>query len=124
MVQKEVRKKTKIYGTVAVLSAIVLVTMVYALGSAPIIFSPSQTPLVTGMKTFSSIDELKSFLAANLQRGSSYGGGPLDSKFFGDTALMPAPVAQTGSFNAMESAPTDSQDYSTTNIQVTGVDEA
>jgi hypothetical protein len=66
MVQKEVRKKTKIYGTVAVLSAIVLVTMVYTLGSAPIIFSPSQTPLVTGMKTFSSIDELKSFLAANL----------------------------------------------------------
>jgi inhibitor of cysteine peptidase len=48
----------------------------------------------------------------------------LDSKFFGDTAPMPAPVAQTGSFNAMESAPTDSQDYSTTNIQVTGVDEA
>ena len=35
MVQKEVKKKTKIYGTVAVLSAIVLVSMVYAFGGTP-----------------------------------------------------------------------------------------
>ncbi len=52
MVQKEVKKKTKIYGTVAVLSAIVLVTMVYAFGSSPIIFPPSQTPSVSGHEDF------------------------------------------------------------------------
>ena len=42
MVQKEVKKKTRVYGTVAVLSAIVLVSMVYVFGSAPIVFPPSQ----------------------------------------------------------------------------------
>ena len=38
MVQKEVKKKTRIYGTVAVLYAIVLVCMVYVFGSAPLFF--------------------------------------------------------------------------------------
>jgi inhibitor of cysteine peptidase len=124
MVQNEVKKKTTIYGTVAVLSAIVLVSMVYAFGSAPIFFPPSSTPSVTGMKTFSSIEELSNYLTVNSQGDGSYRGGPLDSKFFGDSAPIPAPMAQTGSFNAIESTPTYSQDYSTTNIQVAGVDEA
>ena len=35
MVQKEVAKKTKIYGTVAVLFAIILVSMIFILGSSP-----------------------------------------------------------------------------------------
>ena len=83
MVQKEVKKKTKIYGTVAVLSAIILVTMVYAIGSPQILYPPSQAPSVSGMKTFASIDELKNFLNTNSQGGSTYRGGPLDTKFFG-----------------------------------------
>jgi inhibitor of cysteine peptidase len=123
MVQKEVRKKTSIYGTVAVLSAIVLVSMIYVFGSAPIIFPPSQTPSVSGMKHFLSIDELKNYLNTNSQGGASYGGGPLDTKFFGMTRPIPAPVAQTSGIGATENA--NSMDsYSTTNIQVAGVDEA
>jgi inhibitor of cysteine peptidase len=130
MVQKEVKKKTKVYGTVAVLSAIILVTMVYALGSPQILYPPSQAPSVSGMKTFASIDELKNFLNANSQGGSIYLGGPLDSKFFGSSMPVPAPVAaQTsglGISSQLSSENTYSMDssYSTTNIQVAGVDEA
>ena len=67
MVQKEVRKKTSIYGTVAVLSAIVLVSMVYVFGSTPTLCLPTQAPSVSGMKTFSSIDEIKELSIAQLR---------------------------------------------------------
>ena len=85
MVQKEVKKKTRVYGTVAMLSAIVLVTLIYVFGSSPVIFPPTDTPSVSGMQHFSSYEELKSYLATNTQEGSNYvyGGGPLDSQFFG-----------------------------------------
>jgi inhibitor of cysteine peptidase len=134
MVQKEIKKKTSIYATVAVLSAMVLISMIYVFGAAPILFPPSQTPLAAGMKTFSSVDELKNYLTVNSQGGSSYGGGPLDAKFFGTQAIptsMPAPMPQgaLGSSNTesqnspAEYWPTSDSDYSTTNIQVAGVDE-
>jgi hypothetical protein len=61
LVQKEV-KKTNFFGTVAVLSAIVLVTMVYVIGSPQILYQSSQAPSMSGMKTFASIDELKNNL--------------------------------------------------------------
>jgi len=124
MVQKEVKKKTSIYATVAVLSAIILVTMVYALGSPSIIYPPSQTPQVLGMKHFSSIEELKTYLSAN-SLGGSYSGGPLDSQFFRNSGPVPMPTAipaMAETYGAGESAQTPS--YSTTNIQVAGVDEA
>jgi inhibitor of cysteine peptidase len=123
MVQKEVKKKTQVYGTIAFLSAIVLVALIYAVGTAPVIFPPTETPLVSGMKPFSSYNELKNFLAANTQDGSTYyGGGPLDSQFFGSTrealdgvAPVPATLGE-GDYSV--------NSYSTTNIQVEGVDEA
>ncbi len=128
MVQTEVKKKTKIYGTVAVLSAIVLVTMVYAIGSPQILYPPSQNPSVSSMKTFSSINELKNFLTTNSQGYSIYRGGPLDQKFFGSTRNpVPASVTQTsglGSNTASENSYSIDTSYSTTNIQVAGVDEA
>jgi hypothetical protein len=46
VVQKEVRKKTQVYGTIAFLSAIVLVALIYAVGTAPVIFPPTETPIV------------------------------------------------------------------------------
>lgn len=133
MVQREVKKKTSVYGLVAVLSAIVLVGMVYVYGSAPIIFPPSQTPAVEGMKTFSSNREIVDYLNANVQGYSTYRGGPLDAKFFG-TSPIPMPTAvpmqapiSLGYGNSLP-PPTEysagSSDYSTTNIQVAGVDEA
>ena len=59
MVQKEVKKKTRVYGSAAVLMAIVLVSMVYVLGSAPLVFPPSNSPMVGGMKTFGSTQEIR-----------------------------------------------------------------
>ncbi len=125
MVQKEVRKKTKVYGTVAVLSALVLVTMIYAVGTTPLIYPPNQGPFVSGMKTFSSIDELKTYINNATNGYNSYRGGPLDSKFFGQPAPIPMPAAAQSAGLGFGSTNTYyAESYSTTNIQVTGVDEA
>jgi inhibitor of cysteine peptidase len=117
MVQREIRKKTQIYGTVAIFSAIVLVALIYTYGAVPVIFNPNVTPI----KTFSSYEELKTFLTTNTQGGYSYyNGGPLDSKFFGARGIstLPMPVPAYAVNSGSE------QSYSTTNIQVAGVDEA
>jgi inhibitor of cysteine peptidase len=120
VVQKEIRKKTRIYGTIATLSAIVLVALIYVYGSTSGVFTPDTLPDISPMKTFTSYDELKNFLATNTQDGSTYyGGGPLDSQFFGSTreSLDGAAPATLGEGDYSNS-------YSTTNIQVEGVDEA
>jgi inhibitor of cysteine peptidase len=117
MVQQEVKKKTRIYGTVAALSAIVLVALIFVFGSTPNLTptQPSPSPAVSAMKTFTSYDELKSYINANAVGPISvYPRGPLDAQFFGGRAeLVPAP--DTIGFAGL---------YSTTNIQVAGVDEA
>ncbi len=122
MVQQEVKKKTRIYGTAAVLSAIVLVALIFVFGSTPGLMPFANPPTVSGMKTFANEAALRDYLVANTQGVSNYGGGPLDSKYFarsGDLGgigfLTPAPLATQGA---------ESDSYSTTNIQVAGVDEA
>ncbi len=125
MVQQEVTKKTRIYGTVAALSAIVLVGLIFVFGSAPNLnpdFPDVTNPDVSPMKNFASYDDLRSYIVANSQgTGGVYTGGPLDKQFFGQRsgwmeALSPAPsLADSGYSSNM---------YSTTNIQVSGVDEA
>ncbi len=126
MVQHDIKKKTGMYAFVAVLSAVLLVTMVYSLGSPSIIYPPSQTPQVVGMKHFDSLDDLKNFVNANSNNGW-YRGGPLDSKFFstGMKSVMPTsvPSALTGA-NSFSSEGAPAPTYSTTNIQVAGIDEA
>ena len=95
MVQREVRKKTRIYGTAGFLSAITLVALIYAFGVAPLVFNPA----ASSIKTFSSYEELKNFLNVNT-RGNSYSvysGGPLDARSFGSSIAtnmpVPAPAA-------------------------------
>ena len=124
MVQREIKKKTRVYGTVATLSAIVLVALIYVYGSTPGVFTPDTLPETSPMKTFSSYNELKNFLTANTQGGTdSYAGGPLDSQFFGssrgtmdEAAPLPAALSDSSAYS--------DNSYSTTNIQVEGVDEA
>ncbi len=128
MVQREVTKKTRLYGSAAVLSAVVLISVIYVYGAVPIIF-PSQAPLAGGMKTFSSNQEIVNYLNDNSHGFFNYAGGPLDNKYFGDLAPIPMPVAQnTGSFGPAVPAPSEywvsNGGYSTTNVQVSGVDEA
>ena len=152
MVQKEVAKKTKIYGTVAVLFAIVLVSMIFILGSSPTL-NPSgnnsgtnpvnQTPgsnnqgtssnfdlATSGMNTFESLSQLEAYIGNTTGQSYNYYGGPLDSKFFG-TAHNEAlsGTSSTGATYNSPSAPVPAvasagNDYSTTNVQVAGVDEA
>jgi inhibitor of cysteine peptidase len=127
VVQKEVKKKTSIYGAVAILSAIVLVAMIYAFGTAPAIFPPNDTPSVSLMKTFSSYEDLKNFLVTNTRSSTyAYGGGPLDAQAFGSRgALSPMPTPVPASFaESGQGTYSVTPDYSTTNIQVAGVDEA
>ena len=119
MVEKEVRKKMQIYGTIAILSAVVLGALIYGFSAVPVVFNPDVSP----MKIFSSYEELNNFLAVNALKGYyGYVGGPLDAKFFAERApgvVLPAvPVPEQAS------SPGQPNPYSTTNIQVAGVDEA
>jgi inhibitor of cysteine peptidase len=149
MVQQEVKKKTRVYATIAILSAMVLVSLIYVFGgSAPGLApnSPSNTPSNTpsgtnpgttpsvnpavnpasNMKTFASYDELKNYLTTNSKGTTYFGGGPLDAQYFASDssrAVMPATPSGAPSM-AAESAGTYQSSYSTTNIQVAGVDEA
>jgi uncharacterized secreted protein with C-terminal beta-propeller domain len=124
VVQKEVKKKTSIYGTVAVLSAIVLVALIYVYGTVPAVFPPTETPSASAMQRFSSYEELKNFLATNTKGGYTiYSGGPLDARVMWSRSIAPLPTPapmSVGSFGSDNSA----ESYSTTNIQVAGVDEA
>jgi uncharacterized secreted protein with C-terminal beta-propeller domain len=113
MVQKEVAKKTRTYGLVGILLAALLVATIYTCGTVPLAsVAPNVNPSINGMATFTSYEELTTFLnssSANTYRGETYSDGQLIS------VPTNAPTANSEK---------DSQDYSTTNIQVAGVDEA
>ena len=135
MVQKEVKKKTIIYATAAILMATILISMVYTFGSlspnspsTPSSQNPasnpspgstitpiSNSPSAIGMKTFSSLQELKSYLA-NASTAGYYG---IEQSFGGtkNAAPVPAQLTATGTTGV-------TSDYSNTNIQDAGVDEA
>ncbi|HLN45578.1 MAG TPA: beta-propeller domain-containing protein [Candidatus Sulfotelmatobacter sp.] len=163
MVQQEVKKKTRVYATVAILAAMVLVSLIYVFGGPGFISSqpatnpdgtpntnpgnnpntnpntnPSTTPNtnpgtnpdvssivtpeVSGMKTFTSYEELKNYLTANSNNAiGTFGGGPLDQKYLTDSR---APTANPASPSLAAEGATSANSYSTTNIQVAGVDEA
>jgi inhibitor of cysteine peptidase len=113
MVQKEVKRKTSIYGTVAVLSAIILISAIYVFGSSPTNLPFNKSVPVSALKTFSSMDELKNYLNATetnslpeMYWANSQGTNP--------SFATPAAAGTNGA----------TADYSTTNIQVAGVDEA
>jgi inhibitor of cysteine peptidase len=164
MVEQEVKKKTRVYATVAVLAATILVSLIFVFGSSPGFTpnspittnpdgtqgtNPDGTPntnpntnpdtnpvvipaeSVSPMKQFQSLDELKTYLSANSATSNTFGGGPLDSKALESSrAAAPAAMPQTpsGANSGLGYYATDSTvtgtGYSTTNIQVAGVDEA
>ena len=127
--QKEIRKKVRMYGVAAVLLAVILGVLCYNLGFVP------EIPLTSALtlRTFSSEAELKSFLAAAKVNRNQY------VPFYGSLgALEPwiasAPSNMNGfvlSAGAAASAPDNVgafsvvtvSPYSTTNVQVAGVDE-
>jgi inhibitor of cysteine peptidase len=122
MVQAEVKKKTRIYGLAAVLSALFLVSTILILGSTPSL-TPINNPPVSGMTTFADETALRNYLTTNQKSAVTvYSGGPLDSQFFNERSGAPVPQPIAPNQDSIGSAESDS--YSTTNIQVAGVDEA
>ena len=165
-------KKTRVYGMVAVLSAMILVGLIFVFGSAPGLSpnppittdsdnggtgTPSTSPnpgthtspntnpnsnpdanpsvnptdisaeSVSPMKRFQSLDELKTYLNSNSATNNVFGGGPLDSKALESSrglAQGVIPLIPSDTSSPTYSVGTGGDDYSTTNIQVAGVDEA
>jgi inhibitor of cysteine peptidase len=123
MVQAEVRKKTRIYGTAAVLTALLLVSVIFIFGSTPGLVPINSPPVLSGMTTFADETALRNYLTTNQKSAMTfYGGGPLDSQFFNERSGVYAPEPMTPNQYSIGAAESDS--YSTTNIQVAGVDEA
>ncbi|XHH09380.1 MAG: beta-propeller domain-containing protein [Candidatus Bathyarchaeia archaeon] len=125
MVQRELKSKTKLYALAAVLMAVVLVGTIYTVTTPTVMYT--LTGGISSMKNFASTDELRSYLTANTQGDGTtyYAGGPLDAqRTNGDFTLgIKTPQAVESTTSGIGFAG-DSQSHSTTNVQVTGVDEA
>jgi len=110
MMQREISKKIQVYAIIAILGALTLGALCYNFGVVPFV------PTISALQRFSSYDELKSFLMTKTQGNNVFPYlGPLDVNFFGaqkSGTPVPSPAAEGGG------------GYSTTNIQVAGVDEA
>lgn len=119
MVQKEVIKKTRSYGLVGVLLAVLLVAMIYSYGITPGI-SPS-TENGSPMKTFESYDDIRNFLSeSTTNNGEAYWTYQPEGTVGQFTLNSKLPVPSS----APTVEVTDAIGRSTTNIQVAGVDEA
>jgi inhibitor of cysteine peptidase len=103
--QREIKKKTVTYGITAVLLAVLFATICFNLGVQQYI-----PPVVLGLETFSSYEELENFLKTNIEKANNFGEQYSSTFSRGGEVL---------SLDA-EAAPA----HSTTNIQVAGVDEA
>ncbi len=82
-------------------------------------YAPEKNVYDGTLKTFNSLSELKEFLKDNQQSYGYYGRGGIQTA----AAEVSGSIAGTASTNAAASSG-KSLDYSTTNIQVAGVDEA
>jgi len=114
--QREIKKRATVYGLVAVLSAIMLGAFVYSLR---VYLPESQPPVESLLRTFSSYNELRSFLLAN---SKTQGAFPMYGPW--DRAILTQTFAEGAAPESLMNAPELKIEYSTTNIQVAGVDEA
>ncbi|PVX24471.1 MAG: hypothetical protein CW716_09990, partial [Candidatus Bathyarchaeum sp.] len=114
--QREIKKKTITYGVAAVLLVTILAASIYNFG---VQVDPTVPFFSSELKTFSSFEELENFISTNMETASQ------NEKFYAFDGLT---IAQREVGNALDSAaeaaPTASEEYSKTNIQVAGVDEA
>lgn len=115
--QKEIKKSIYTYGIVAVFLALALGALCYNLGVIPE-FGQVSPPPYSFLKTFTSNEELRDFLIANSKNQGVF---PFFSPW--DANVLPAIMPLTVTRESIESSPSLKL-YSTTNIQVTGVDEA
>ncbi len=136
MVQKEVAKKSRTYGVIGILLAIFLVALIYSYGGSQVVTpnsptSPAPSTVATSstsssqMQTFASYEQLKDFLDAanNNSTEGSYSGGTSPGSF-SVPAAAPAPSTASASASTSSASGSGTNDFSTTNVQVVGVDEA
>lgn len=121
--QKEITKRARLYGVAAVLLAILLVSVCIQFGVIP---QPNLVPTTSAMATFGSFEELHNFLKNN----SSPQGWYTSRDAQGGVTIFLSPTQQNvpqtlfqGDSKFSEAVSQDLQ-HSTTNIQVSGVDEA
>ena len=136
MVQREIKNKARLYGAVGIFSAMILVAMIYSFGAAPQILNqdpmpsamPSGTPpemppvnaQASPLQTFTSYQELTTFLTGTTSPNNTP--SPIATPMPTQAPTLSGDVAAEGSY---WSRPTNQEkSYSTTNIQVAGVDEA
>ena len=118
--QKQISRRTKLYGIAAVLLAALLVSLIYQFGYVPRI---SPTQLSSVMATFSSYEELTEFLKNNTQPQSTYA-SLYTPNFVAITPFALAASASAASSSSNQGESTGTTQYSSTNVQVAGVDEA
>jgi len=117
--QREIKKRAGVYGVVAVISAIVLVAFAYNVRFNP---TESQPPSQQLLGTFSSYAELRDFLKANSRTQA-----PFSVYGSSDRNILVQTLGEANFEALSPSIKTPSGlefEYSTTNIQVAGVDEA
>src|SRR4030067_3220323 len=120
--QKEITKRVRLYGFSAILLALLLVSVVYQFGYIPHV----PFPTTSAMATFGSSEELHDFLKSKSQPQGWY--TYRDAQ--GGVSVFLSPSTQGVGPQALFQADTklgeavSNLEHSTTNIQVSGVDEA
>jgi inhibitor of cysteine peptidase len=113
--ENKIKKRAQIYGIAAVLLAIIIGSICYNFGVYP---PESEPPLIIPsalLNTFSSYEELKTFLTENSGTQEFF-------QYYGSWGRFLA--ATPKGMNTYAEALDSGLEYSTTNIQVAGVDEA
>jgi uncharacterized secreted protein with C-terminal beta-propeller domain len=121
--QKDIRKRVKLYGFTAILLAIILASICYQLG-----YIPQANVKASAMLTFSSKEELAGFLRTRTTSQSGYPYYTYQSNLFfgapGMKTMAPANVQASEVSGGQTNSQAASDEYSVTNNQVAGVDEA
>ncbi len=115
--EREIKKRAGLYAVVAVISAIVLGAFVYNFPIYPPEPGQPTQPSQLLLSTFSSYGELRNFLLANSKTQGFF-------PFYSPSDVNTLTTLTRMSLDIVNSAESLKIDYSTTNIQVAGVDEA
>src|SRR4030043_1075357 len=125
--ERKIKRKAAFYGVAAVLMAFVLTAMFVDYGAylpkLQASLPPIPAPASAFLTTFQSYDELKNFLVSNSATQGRYPYEYFDTTWSGSAVNALGPMKKS----ATESEDTygrSSPDYSSTNVQVAGVDEA
>jgi uncharacterized secreted protein with C-terminal beta-propeller domain len=129
--EKQIRRKAILYGIAAILLTSTFAGVIYNLGVFQTALIPAGPPIPAAhtsfLATFPSAEALTSFLKTHSQTQGPFSlYGPVDVKLFNSPSspLLPMRGTSVNVFSATLDTAGESYQHSTTNIQVTGVDEA